>query len=312
MSQIGYMFVAAGLGPAGYVFAIFHLIMHGLFKADLFLSAGSVIHGMNADQDMRRFGALRGVMVVTTTAFVCGFLGISGIPPFDSFFSKDDIIAAALGTNVLAGVAAILAAGLTAFYMTRMVVMTFFGKARWPEETHPHESPAVMTVPMILLSAGALFGGLFFVYVANIQEWLVPATGFEPTTLPINHTLLEITTLSVIAIGILLAWRQYGRHEIPETAPQRVSPLTTAARNQLYGDTFNESVFMRPGQYLTRLLVYFDNKSIDGAVRGLATGVGGSGERLKKLQTGFSRSYALSMTGGAVLIGVVFVAARWF
>jgi NADH-quinone oxidoreductase subunit L len=312
MSQIGYMFVAAGLGPAGYVFGIFHLLMHGMFKADLFLSAGSVIHGMKAEQDMRKFGALRAVMVVTAVCFFCGFLGISGIPPFDSFYSKDDIIAAALGTNLFAGIAAICAAGLTAFYMTRMVAMTFFGDKRWPEQTHPHESPAVMTVPMILLSVGALFGGLFFVYVANIQEWLEPATGFAPTTLPINHWLLEGITLAIIAVGIVLAWRQYAVRDVPQTAPQQVSAITVAARNQLYDDAFNEAVFMRPGQYLTRLLVFFDNRTVDGAVRGIASGVSGFGERLRKMQTGYSRSYALSMTGGAVLVGAVFVVGRWF
>ena len=311
MSQIGYMFVAAGLGPAGYVFAIFHLLMHGMFKADLFLSAGSVMHGMKDEKDMRFYGALRKVMLVTTIAFICGFLGISGLPPFDSFFSKDDIIKAALGTNWFAGVAAIAAAGLTAFYMTRMLAMTFFGDKRWKEEADPHESPSVMTVPMLLLSVGALFGGLFFVYVGDIVGWLDPITGFQPFELPISDLLLEVITLAVVLTGITLAWRQYASRPVPQQPPQQVSVFTTAARNSLYDDAFNEAVFMRPGQYLTRWLVWFDNQVVDGAVRGIASKVSGAGEQVKRLQTGFARSYALLMVGGAVLIGVVFVVARW-
>jgi len=308
MSQIGYMFVAAGLGPAGYVFAIFHLLMHGMFKADLFLSAGSVMHGMKDEKDMRFYGALRKVMLVTTIAFFCGFLGISGLPPFDSFFSKDDIIKAALGTNWFAGVAAMAAAGLTA----RMLAMTFFGDKRWKEEADPHESPSVMTIPMLLLSVGALFGGLFFVYVGDIVGWLEPVTGFQPFELPIPELLLEVTTLAIVAIGIFLAWRQYATRPVPQQPPQQVSALTVAARNSLYDDAFNEAVFMRPGQYLTRWLVWFDNSVIDGAVRGFAGWFGSAGDFLRRIQTGFARSYALSMVAGAVIIGVVFVIARWF
>lgn len=311
MSQIGYMFVAAGLGPAGYVFAIFHLLMHGMFKADLFLSAGSVIHGMKDEQNMRFYGALRKVMLVTTIAFFAGFLGISGLPPFDSFYSKDDIIKAAMGTNLFAGIAALAAAGITAFYMTRMVAMTFFGEKRWHDDAHPHESPAVMTLPMLILSIGALFGGLFFVYVGNIEEWLEPITGFQPSELPIPELLLEVGTLVIVVIGILLAWRQYAMRSVPQQPPQQVSVLTVAARNSLYDDAFNEAVFMRPGQYLTRWLVWFDNRTVDGAVRGVASKIDGFGEGLRKIQNGFARSYALAMVGGALLVGVVFVVARW-
>ncbi len=312
MSQIGYMFVAAGLGPAGYVFAIFHLLMHGMFKADLFLSAGSVIHGMKDEQDMRFYGALRKVMIVTMVAFFAGFLGISGIPPFDSFFSKDEIIKAAMGTNIFAGIAALAAAGITAFYMTRMLAMTFFGEKRWKEGTEPHESPAVMTVPMLLLSVGALFGGVFFLYVADIEVWLEPITGYQPTEPAIPEPWLGILTLVIVAVGILLAWRQYAMRTVPQQPPQQVSVLTVAARNSLYDDAFNEAVFMRPGQYLTRWLVWFDNRAVDGAVRGLASKIDGFGEGLRKIQNGFARSYALSMVGGAVLVGAVFVVARWF
>ncbi len=312
MSQIGYMFLGAGLGPAGYVFAIFHLLMHGMFKADLFLSAGSVMHGNDDQKNMRLYGGLRVAMKVTMVAFFCGFLGISGLPPFDSWFSKDGIIDAALGVNVFAGLCALGAAGLTAFYMTRMLAMTFFGSPRWTEEQHPHESPVVMTAPMLVLSVGALFGGLFFVYVAPIGEWLAPVVGFEESTPVIPEIPLKVLSVTIAVIGIALGWRKYARDDVPKVAPADVSVLTLAGRHSLYGDAFNEAVFMRPGQYVTRWLVWFDNRTVDGAVRGLASGVAGMGDRLRGLQTGFARSYALSMVAGALLLGAVFMAGRWF
>ncbi len=312
MSQIGYMFLGAGLGPAGYVFAIFHLLMHGMFKADLFLSAGSVMHGNDDQKNMRLYGGLRVAMKVTMVAFFCGFLGISGLPPFDSWFSKDGIIDAALGVNVFAGLVALGVAGMTAFYMTRMLAMTFFGSPRWAEDQHPHESPPVMTVPMLILSIGALFGGLFFVYVAPIGEWLAPVTGYEESTPVIPEIPLKLTSLAIAIIGIALGWRKYATKDVPRVAPTNVTILTTAGRHELYGNAFNESLFMRPGQYLTRWLVWFDNRSLDGLVRGIATGIGDLGGKLRLWETGYARSYALSMLGGALLLGVVVATARWF
>uniref|UniRef100_UPI0015CAE3E0 NADH-quinone oxidoreductase subunit L n=1 Tax=Mycolicibacterium vinylchloridicum TaxID=2736928 RepID=UPI0015CAE3E0 len=156
MSQIGYMVLAAGLGPAGYAVAIMHLLTHGFFKAGLFLGAGSVMHAMNDETDMRRYGGLRTLLPVTFVTFGLGYLAIIGVPPFAGYFSKDAIIEAALNsgglTGVLLGGTALLGAGITAFYMTRVMLLTFFGRARWTEKeeaTHPHESPATMTAPMI-------------------------------------------------------------------------------------------------------------------------------------------------------------------
>ncbi|OBS01823.1 NADH-quinone oxidoreductase subunit L, partial [Mycobacterium gordonae] len=166
MSQIGYMVLAAGLGPAGYAFAIMHLLTHGFFKAGLFLGSGSIIHAMHEEQDMRRYGGLRKALPVTFVTFGLGYLAIIGVPPFAGFFSKDAIIEAALATGgtrgyVLGG-AALLGAGITAFYMTRVMLMTFFGQKRWAPSSHPHEAPALMTWPMILLAVGSVFsGGLF-------------------------------------------------------------------------------------------------------------------------------------------------------
>ncbi len=159
MSQIGYMILAAGLGPVGYVFAIFHLLTHGIFKALLFLGAGSVMHGMDDDVNMRHYGALRKAMMLTWAVFGIGYLSIIGVPPFAGFWSKDEIIHAAWAEHPVSGVAALVGAGVTAFYMTRMMAMTFYGKARWEDGVHPHESPRWMTVPMIILAIGAVDAG---------------------------------------------------------------------------------------------------------------------------------------------------------
>jgi NADH-quinone oxidoreductase subunit L len=305
MSQIGYMFLAAGLGPVGYVFAIFHLLTHGIFKALLFLGAGSVMHGMDDEVNMRRYGALRTFMVLTWVVFGIGYLAIIGVPPFAGFFSKDEIIHAAWVEHPVAGVAAMVGAGVTAFYMTRMMAMTFYGKARWEDGVHPHESSPVMTVPMIILAVGAVVGGFMMLYVGNIEEWLAPVVGFEEAEGGPPTSVLIAMTLVVIAIGVVIGWRQYAMRAVPEVAPTQVSALTVAARNDLYGDAVNEALFMRPGQYLTRTLVWTDNKIIDGAVNGTAAGIGGLSARMRRWQTGYVRSYALTMLLGVVVVGAV-------
>jgi NADH-quinone oxidoreductase subunit L len=311
MSQIGYMVLAAGLGPAGYVFAIFHLLTHGMFKAGLFLGAGSVMHGMNDDVNMRHYGALRAVMTITWATFGLGFLAIIGIPPFAGFWSKDEIIKVAFAVHPVAGVAALLGAGVTAFYMTRMMAMTFHGKARWEPDVHPHESPAVMTVPMMVLALGSVFGGLVLLFVGNIEEWLAPVVGFEKAEPGIPVPLLIGLTMAVVVVGAVIGWRQYAMREVPRMAPTQVSWATRAARADLYGDAVNEAVFMRPGQYLTRTLVWTDNKVIDGAVNGTAAGIGGLSARSRRWQSGYVRSYALSMLLGAVVIGAVLALVRF-
>ena len=309
MSQIGYMVLAAGLGPVGYVFAIFHLLTHGVFKANLFLGAGSVIHGMHDEQDMRRYGALRKVMVVTWLTFMAAYLAIIGIPPFSGFWSKDDIIHAAFEVNVFVGACAIIAAGITGFYMTRMVIMTFFGKPRWPDDAHPHESKPVMTIPLIILALGSMFTGLALLFWGDIIEWLTPVTGLEQSPLPFPTILLEIATLVVVLIGVAIAIRMY-RKDVPVEAPQDVNILTKAARNSMYDDAINDVLVVQPTYSVSRALIGVDNKGIDGIVNGLAAFVGGSGERLRRWQTGFARSYALAMVGGAVLVVVVLAVVR--
>jgi NADH-quinone oxidoreductase subunit L len=314
MSQIGYMVLAAGLGPAGYAIAILHLLTHGFFKAGLFLGAGSVMHGMDDETDMRRFGGLRTLMPITFVTFGLGYLAIIGVPPFAGFFSKDAIIETAFAAGgvkgLLLGGATLLGAGITAFYMTRVMLMTFFGERRWRPDTHPHESPASMTWPMIVLAVGSVGAGGLLAIGGTLEHWLEPVVGAHQAEHSVPAWVMTIITLAVVAVGVGIAYRMYATRPIPETAPDDVSALTFAARRDLYGDAFNEDVLMRPGQLVTAGLVEIDDDGIDDVSRGLGALVGGSSERLRQFQTGFARSYALSMLGGAALVIAAILAVR--
>jgi NADH-quinone oxidoreductase subunit L len=313
MSQIGYMVLAAGLGPAGYAFAIMHLLTHGFFKAGLFLGAGSVMHAMNDEVNMRRYGGLRTVLPITFATFGLGYLAIIGVPPLAGFFSKDGIIEAALGSGGIKGPilggAAILGAGITAFYMTRVMLMTFFGEKRWDSQAHPHEAPAVMTWPMILLAVGSVVSGGFFAIGGTLQHWLQPVVGSHEAAHATPVWVATTVILAVVAVGIAIAYRMYGTRAVPEEVPAG-SALAVAARRDLYGDAFNERVFMRPGQLLTKGLVEFDDDAVDGAATGLAALVGRVSDGFRQLQTGFARSYALSMLAGAALVVAAILAVR--
>jgi NADH-quinone oxidoreductase subunit L len=312
MSQIGYMFLGAGLGPAGYPFAIALLLAHGFFKAGLFLGAGSVKHEMNDEVNMRRLGGLRTVMPVTFVTFGVCYLAIIGIPPFSGFFAKDTVIDAAFSkggaSGWILGLAALIGAGITGFYMTRVILMTFFGERRWDEKADPHEVPPIMTSPMILLAIGAIGFGAYEILGDRLADFLGPVTGFVPSE-PSPFSTAGIVALVLVAAGGGLAWAMYGRHPIPVVAPAARFPVT-AARKDLYGDTVNESLLMRPGQWLTRLSVYFDNRGVDGLVNTVAATVGGTSGRMRRVQSGFVRSYALSMLFGAVLLIGAFLLVR--
>ncbi|MER7661131.1 NADH-quinone oxidoreductase subunit L [Streptomyces sp. NPDC096193] len=312
MSQIGYMILAAGLGPIGYAFAIMHLVTHGFFKAGLFLGAGSVMHGMNDEVDMRKYGGLRKYMPVTFVTFGLGYLAIIGFPGLSGFWSKDKIIEAAFAYDdgirgwIFGGVA-LLGAGITAFYMTRVMIMTFFGEKRWQpdaegHEPHPHESPKSMTIPMVVLAFGSVFAGGLFSLNESFVKWLEPVTQFEHPHPVISVPAITASTVVVLLLGAGLAYLMYGRKPVPVVAP-RASLLTRAARRDLYQDDVNHVVLVRGGEHLTRSLVYVDHTLVDGVVNGTAASVGGLSGRLRKLQNGYARSYAVSMFGGtAVLI----------
>lgn len=306
MSQIGYMITAAGLGPLGYVFAIFHLLTHGVFKAGLFLGAGSVMHGMKDNVNMRRYGALKAVMVITAVTFIIDYLAIIGIPPFSGFFSKDAIIHASFEKGPIIGLLGVFAAGLTGFYMTRMIAMTFFGKARWEDDVHPHESPKVMTIPLIILAIGAAFLGMSLVFWGNIETWLEPVVGYEHKELPLPSWVYEGGTLIIVLIGAVWAWMKYARRDVPVDAP-RGNWLTRAARQSMYDDKINDVLVVEPSYAAARSLSWFDRDWVDGAVNGTAAFVGGLSMRMRRFQTGYARSYALSMVGGAILVVVALI-----
>ena len=328
MSQIGYMMLAAGLGPIGYAFAILHLLTHGFFKAGLFLGAGSVMHGMNDDVDMRRFGGLATYLRLTWVTFAIGWLAIIGVPPLSGFWSKDKIIESAFAADGtwqpwVFGLAALIGAGITAFYMSRLFFMTFHGTRRWDDGSgtipggaaagpvrHPHESPPLMVWPMIVLAGGsALLGGVL-TYGGMFSTWLEPVTGpleHHDPVLPIP--VIMVSTLVLIAAGVFLAWRQYAAAPVA-VVPPRGSVLTRAARRDLYQDEVAETLVMRPGQYLTRSLVFADRQVVDGSVSGLARAVAGAGELLRRSQTGLVRSYALAMLVGLVVIVAAVLAFR--
>ncbi|MBS41722.1 MAG: NADH-quinone oxidoreductase subunit L [Nocardioides sp.] len=309
MSQIGYMMLAAGLGVAGYAFAIFHLITHGFFKANMFLGAGSVMHGMDDDVDMRHYGALRAAMPITFATFAMGFLAIIGFPGFSGFWSKDKIVEAALADSWLVGLAAMAAAGVTGFYMTRLFLMTFFSNKRWQEGVHPHESPKVMTFPLIALAALSVLGGVLLIG-DWIVEWLSPVVGEEAHHEPPIPVLAvtALTTLTV-AVGVAIAFAMYQRREVPAEAPTG-SFATRAARNELYGNEINEVLVVGPGRGLVRTSLGIDRHGADGAVMGGAAVVRGLGGWLRRAQTGYVRSYALSLLGGVIIVVLAMLAVN--
>ena len=316
MSQIGYMILAAGLGPVGYAFAIMHLLTHGFFKAGMFLGAGSVMHGMNDEVNMRKFGALRKFMPITFVTFGLGYLAILGVPPFAGFYSKDMIIETALNAGgakgIILGSVALLGAAITAFYMTRVMILTFTSKARWDDEVHPHESPILMWLPMAVLAIGSVTTGFLFTRGDALVNWLAPLfehhEHHEEILPPIVVSGLALT---MVAIGVAIALMKYQFKDVDAVAPTKVSWATRFARNDLGQDSFNEAVFMRPGQALTRGLVVVDEVVIDGAVHGVGSMAIGSGSTLRRTQTGYVRAYAaLIFVGALALLTAIWVVTQ--
>jgi len=326
VSQIGYMFLAVGLGAGVYALGILHLLTHGFFKAGLFLGAGSVMHGMNDDVDMRHYGGLWRKMPITFGTIALGYLALIGFPFLSGYFSKDPIIEAAFAAGgvrgALLGGAALLGAGLTAFYMTRLMLMTFFGKERWKDlnaaapvdarEYHPHESPPVMTVPMIILAIGSIGAGAFLALGDRLVNWLAPAVGeFVEPHPPISAAAITIATLVVVALGVGVAYLFVGRKPVPLVRPERVSPVVRFARADAGGNALNEALVARPGLQLGRGLLFADARGVDGAVNGLATVLGALSGRWRRWQNGFVRSYALSMLSGTFLVIAALLVVRF-
>ena len=321
MSQIGYMMLGAGLGPIGYAVAIFHLLTHGFFKAQLFLGAGSVMHAMGDQVDMRRFGGLAGIMRITWVTMGVGWLAILGIPPFSGFWSKDGIIEAAfVGDGArpwVLGTVALLGAGLTSFYMSRLFFMIFHGSRRWTTEkdlegaVHPHESGWLMTLPLVVLSIFSIgLGGALSVDDAFVT-WLEPVTGRVEHGEPVlPATTIMGATLVLVLLGVGVAWFMYARRAVP-TVVQTGSALVRAARNDMYQDVINEGLAMRPGQGLVIAASASDRYVVDGAVEGLAKGAAGAGQLVRRTESGYVRSYAGYMLAGTVLALIAVLASRF-
>ena len=314
MSQIGYMILATGLGPIGYAFAIMHLLTHGFFKASMFLGAGSVMHGMKDEVNMRKFGGIGKFMPITAITFGLGYLAIIGVPPFAGFYSKDKIIETAFNAGgvkgIALGVATLVGAMITAFYMTRVVILTFFGNERWGHTDEPHESPALMLIPIALLSVGSVVSGFVLSKGQGLVHWL------EPIVNPLKEhhaeeflppIVVSVMTLSVVVIGVSIAIMKYRGDQLA-AAPVNVSSLTKAARRDLFQDDFNETVFMRPGQSLVSNLLNLDYLIIDGTVRAVGSISLTAGTKLRSLQNGYVRSYALlTVIGALALLTVIWV-----
>jgi len=313
MSQIGYMILAAGLGPVGYAFAIMHLLTHGFFKAGMFLGAGSVMHGMNDEVNMRKYGGLRKFMPVTFVTFGLGYLAILGVPPFAGFYSKDHIIETAFNAGglkgILLGSTALLGAAITAFYMTRVMVLTFTSKERWDENQHPHESPILMWLPMAILAIGSVASGFLLSRGDALVHWLTPvfAEHGEHEVMFLQPLVVSVMALVAVAIGVGYAIIKYQLSDIDSVAPEKVSLATRVVRKDLMQDSFNEAVFMRPGQALTTTLIATDQAVVDGAVRGVGQVALSSGSALRGLQNGYVRSYAAMILVGAIAL----IAAIW-
>ncbi|WP_040491816.1 NADH-quinone oxidoreductase subunit L [Ilumatobacter nonamiensis] len=329
VSQLGYMFLAVGTGA--YVAAIFHMITHAMFKALLFLGSGSVIHGMHDEQDMRKMGKLFKLMPITASTFIIGWLAIAGVPPFAGFWSKDEILLFAAADSWVLYAIGIVTAILTAFYMTRQVIMTFFGKAHWHDNADdheaqgdfkPHESPPFMVLPLIVLAGLSIVGGLVQLpsvgiipseWQHKLLDWLHPIVEFGPsaeergigeaiivgTTADDLQIPLMFVAIGCALLGIVVGWLVYQKRKIKAFEPELL-------RDGWHYDDAISWFMGNPGRAAFQEIADEDQKVIDGAVNGVATVVRVSAGEARKGQTGYVRQYA-----GVIGIGVVLLLG-WF
>jgi NADH-quinone oxidoreductase subunit L len=329
ISQLGYMFLAVGVGA--YVAAIFHMVMHAFFKALLFLGSGSVIHGMNGEQDMRRMGALRKLLPITSVTFIVGWLSIAGVPPFSGFWSKDEILLSAWGSGGAQGKAlwavGLVTALVTAYYMSRQVFLVFYGDARWRDEptpaaaggelaegtaqgvpdgahhgAEPHESPWLMTLPLVVLAVLSAVGGVvnlpFTADTQFLQRWLEPVVGENELQLTVTtgtKWALAVVAVAVALVGILGAATVYLRRRVRAVEP------AVLAHAYYYDESISRFV-AGPGTAFFASVAWFDVHVIDGAVNGIAALVAWAARRLRRIQSGFVRSYALGVATGVVVV----------
>lgn len=311
VSQLGYMFLAVGSGA--YVAAIFHMVTHAFFKALLFLGSGSVIHGMHHEQDMRRMGALRKVMPVTAFTFIIGWLAIAGVPPFAGFWSKDEILLYVYANNRGLYVVGLITALLTAFYMTRQVIMVFFGKAKWNDhsaehgshgDSTPHESSWVMLTPLVVLAGLSVVGGAMQLPFGKkfnfLERWLAPVV--EESEAHIGETwayqnkyLLLVVAIVVAVVGIAASIAVYAKSWIKPIEPK-------VLEQAWYYDKAASRLIAGPGARTFNLIAWIDANIVDGTVNGVGKLIRNIATSLRRAQSGFVRAYALLISFGAVVI----------
>jgi NADH-quinone oxidoreductase subunit L len=324
VSQLGYMFLAVGSGA--YVAAIFHMVTHAFFKALLFLGSGSVIHGMHDEQDMRRMGLLRKFLPVTAATFIVGWLAIAGVPPFAGFWSKDEILLFALAKSPALYIVGLVTALLTAYYMTRQVVLVFFGKARWEDHASdhgahgdfkPHESPSIMLIPLVVLAGLSIVGGIIQLpdvswipdsMAHRLEHWLEPVIEFgeahiDDTWAYGNKTILMLVATAAAVLGIIIAWLVYEKGRIKANEP-------TVLANAWYYDRTVSAFMGGPGRESFEATAWFDTHVVDGAVNGTGQAVRAAAGELRKGQTGYVRGYAAIIGIGVVVLLGWFVLVR--
>ena len=311
VSQLGYMFLAVGSGA--YVAAIFHMVTHAFFKALLFLGSGSVIHGMHHEQDMRRMGALRKLMPVTAITFIIGWLAIAGVPPFAGFWSKDEILLYVYANNRGLYVVGLITALLTAYYMTRQVIMVFYGEAKWKDHAHdhgahgdfePHESPKIMLFPLIVLAGLSVVGGAmqlpFSKKLHFLEHWLAPVVeeseaNISKTWAYENKYVLLVIAILIAATGIAAAFVVYGKKKVKAVEPR-------VLEQAWFYDAGAAKLVGGPGRAAFNAVAWADSRIVDGAVNGTATLVRNVAGQVRKSQNGFTRVYAALMAVGAVAL----------
>jgi NADH-quinone oxidoreductase subunit L len=325
LSQLGYMFAALGIGA--FTAAIFHLMTHGFFKGLLFLGSGSVIHAVHEEQDMRRMGGLSQKIKITYVTMLIGSIAIAGIPPLAGFFSKDEILGEAFKFGYQwVWLIGWIVAGLTAFYMFRLMGLTFWGSFRGPKEIWDkvHESPALMTIPLVLLAIPSIFLGMYLglpLGDSTIAHWLEPV--FEESAVILGHHEAEyrlfgidgaliLMSVGVATLGIALAWRYFGADiaglRLP-ARPERVRELTArvpflyrASLNKWWFDDLNHLLFMVIGGRLAYATWWFDRNVVDGTVNGIGRVTVASGRGLRRVQTGRVQNYALGIAIGLIVM----------
>jgi NADH-quinone oxidoreductase subunit L len=325
VSQLGYMFFAAGVGA--FSAGVFHLVTHAFFKALLFLGAGSVIHAIGGDQDLMRMGGLRKYTPITHATMLIAALAISGIFPFAGFFSKDEILWSAwAGGHTIIWALGLLTAGLTAFYMFRLIFLAFYGSERFGHETrhHLHESPPTMTLPLVVLAVLSTIGGFIglpaWLGTNRFEQFLEPALEFthRPERAELPHGMemgFALVSVLVAATGIMIAYRFYVAHpEAPQKLAVRLKSIYGLLLNKYYVDETYDAAIVNPVAQGSREILWrgIDVGIIDGAVNGMARMVQGAGSVLKNVQNGLARSYAAWILVGVVAILIYITAHPWF